>query len=548
VQVRVISRALLAIGAFLATSVAHAQTDTGSIERTIPKVEAVPGQARSKVATPSVPAKGQAKFSGTFVLAAVNIEGATVFSSQQLAQAFEPYLASQVGQAELDKIADNITQMYRSSGYLLSYAVVPEQSVSSGIVQIRVVEGFIGKVRIAGTARSAAAVRELGERLGADRPLRKSTLERTLGLMRDIPGIVLADTRITRNPGNPASHELTLTLQSDRFRALAYSDNRGTIGGARLRGYSSFSLSSLAVPGDQLQVDLFSIPSDDFRFFYGQVKASAPLNSDGLRISLSASRGNQFQRLAGPDQRGTSRQLTTELAYPFREGRALSLAGHASLSDWKSEEKRAGAIIQSDRYQVARAWLEFSHISKTVIDGRIGISQGVDLGSITEKGDPRASRPFADGTFTKLNANVRVVTPMSKRMVLRIDTSAQYSMDSLLAPEEFALGGSRIGRAFDFNEVTGDHGVGGMLELGYRLGDTKRGPKGIEVFAFVDGGGAFRKKPSSVLPDNQWLASAGAGARFSALGFLWSGEIGVPVARSHAHRDARAFFSVARAF
>jgi len=378
--------------------------------------------------------------------------------------------------------------------------------------------------------------------------LRKTTLERTLGLVRDIPGIVLTDTRIGRNPRNPESHELTLTLRADRIRALAYTDNRGTIGGARLRGYSSFNLASLAVPGDQLQVDLFSIPSDDFRFFYGQVKASVPLGSDGLRATVSASRGDQFQRLSGPDQHGKSRQLAAELAYPFRESRALSLAGHVSLSDWKSEEKRAGAVIQSDRFQVARAWLEFSHLSKTRIDGRIGISRGLDLDSATEAGDPRASRPHAGADFTKLNANLRVVTPLAERLTLRTEMAAQYALQPLLGPEEFALGGSRIGRAFDFNEVTGDHGIGGVLEIAYRLRDTKRGPKSVEVFGFADGGGVFRRKSSPALPEEQWLASAGTGMRFSALGFLWSGEIGIPVARSHADRDVRAFFSVARAF
>ena len=112
----------------------------------------------------------------------------------------------------------------------------------------------------------------------------------------------------------------------------------------------------------------------------------------------------------------------------------------------------------------------------------------------------------------------------------------------------FALGGSRIGRAFDFNEVTGDHGVGAMVEISNRLGDIKRGPQALEIFTFVDGGGAFRKKKSPGLPKEQWLASAGAGARFSALGFTWSGELGVPIARSHADRNVRAFFSVAKSF
>src|SRR6202008_3669100 len=123
------------------------------------------------------------------------------------------------------------------------------------------------------------------------------------------------------------------------------------------------------------------------------------------------------------------------------------------------EERRAGSRFQRDRLQIARAWLELAHVSKTRIDGRFGISQGLDFGSATEPGDPLASRPRAGAHFTKFNADMQVARPLSYRLQLRLDASAQYSTKSLLAPEEFALGGSRIGRAFDFNEVTGDHGV-----------------------------------------------------------------------------------------
>ena len=485
---------------------------------------------------------------GTFVLGAVNIEGASVFTTEDLARSFEPYLAGRVGQAELDKIAADITERYREAGYLLSYAMIPRQAVRSGIVRIRVVEGFIERVRIRGERRAAEGLRDLGDRLGADRPLRKSTLERSLGLARDIPGIIVTDVRLSRSSRDPARHQLTITLRSDRIRAITYTDNRGTIGGARMRGYSSFSLASLAVPGDQFQVDLFSIPAEDFRFLYGQAKASFPLNSDGLRISVSASRGDQLQRLSGPNQHGNSRQLVADLAFPFAESRAFSVVGHVALSDWKSEEERADAPVLRDRLQVVRAWAEFSRVSASRIDGRIGISRGLDLGSATEAGDPLASRAGAGARFTKLNANFQYLTPLSDRLYLRADMAGQYSTRSLLAPEEFDLGGSRIGRAFDFNEITGDHGIGGMLELSYRLKPKKRGASAMEFFAYVDGGGTFRKQPSASLPGEQWLASTGLGARFSAFGFRWGGEVGLPIARSRADRGIRAFFSIARVF
>ena len=97
-------------------------------------------------------------------------------------------------------------------------------------------------------------------------------------------------------------------------------------------------------------------------------------------------------------------------------------------------------------------------------------------------------------------------------------------------------------------EVTGDHGIGAAVEIGYRLRDTKGGPKAMEIFTFADGGGTFCKEKSPGLPKKQWLASAGAGARFAAFGFSWSGEIGVRIARNHADRDVRGFFSVAKNF
>lgn len=540
---------LLALSVSLAAaSPASAQTDPASIERTIPKLESKPVEDKPRIATPALPPEKGIRVTGTFVLGAVNIEGSTVFNSAELAQSFEPYLASSVGQAELDKITADITERYRRAGYVLSYAILPEQSVQSGIVRIRVVEGFVERVRIQADRKSATAIRSLVERLSAERPLKKDTLERTLGLVRDVPGVTLADTRISRRPGDPARHILTLVLRGNAVRALTYLDNRGTIDGARLRSYSSVSIASLAIPGDQLQLDVFSIPSDDFRFLYGQAKASIPLNSDGLRFLASVSRGDQLQRFAGPDQHGKSRLFAAEISYPFVLSRSFSVSGHASLADWRSEEIRAGTTIQRDRIQVARAWVEFSRSAKTRIDGRIGLSRGVDLGSATDKGDPLASRPGASSKFTKIDARMQLVAPLSDRWYLRLVSEAQYSTKPLLAPEEFALGGSRIGRAFDFNEITGDHGVGGMIEVNYRLPEAKRGPKRVELFAFADGGGAFRRRSTPGLTREAWLVSAGVGARMNIFGLLLSGELGKGLANGDRDRDYRAFFSATKAF
>ena len=354
-QVRAPIQVSLAVwGCLLASATVSAQTDPGSLERTRPQVEAAPAQKDlPKITGPALPPEAASVIDQTFVLSAVVIDGANVLSSDELAKSFEPYLASRVGQVELNKIAQDITARYRQAGYLLSYAMVPKQSVQFGIVHIQVVEGFVGRVRLAGDPKTATSVLGIFESLAADKPLRAKSLERAIGLGRDVPGVIISDVQISRSAEDPAQHVLTVVLGSDRFRALTYLDNRGNVTNARMRSYSSFSLASAVIPGDQLQVDLFAIPYDQFRYAYGQVKASVPIGSGGLRIATSASYGDSFERLTGPDQDGMSRQLVAELSYPFVKSRAFSMTGHVQLGDLKSELERVGIIVQRDRIQVA---------------------------------------------------------------------------------------------------------------------------------------------------------------------------------------------------
>jgi hemolysin activation/secretion protein len=523
---------------------AHAQADPGSLERTIPKVESKRAIEALPVVTPAVTTKS-ARISGRFVVSAGNIEGATVLTSDQFSPTIEPFNASEVGQPELEKIAAAITDRYRRAGYLLSYAIIPEQSVVSGIVRMRVIEGYIDAVRVDGSASSAAAIRQIAERMSRERPLRAQTLERALGLARDVPGVVLGEARIARSPDDPARHQLVLAVGQNRFRGVVYSDNRGTIEGARMRGYAALNASSVVVPGDDLQLDLFAIPSDKFRYTYGQAKASMPLGSDGMRFIAAASKGEQRQSSSGVIQKGSSRQLNAELTYPFRKSRALSVLGRLSFSDWNSDERRVRTLIQRDRLDVLRAGIDITKASSSRIDARLIVSRG--LGDAVRSGDPLASRPFGRSRFTKINAEAQILAPLGAGMQVRVDGLAQLSSAPLLAPEEFALGGSRIGRAYDFNAVTGDRGFGGMVELSHRAGDWGAQVKSIEVFAYGDAGAAYRRRGTPAFPTHQWLASSGLGVRGSVLGFFWSAELGVPLHRFRDQRRARAFFSLARA-
>lgn len=534
--------------AFAGATQAGAQTrpEAAAIERTIPV--APPEQLNGPtLATPTIDTTSRFTGAGHFTLGAVNIDGATVFSRAELSRFFEPYLASEVNNSKLSEIAARITQQYRDAGYVLSYALVPAQNVEAGMVRIDVVEGHIGKVTINGAGAEQRAIEAISDPLIHNSPLKASTLERAMGLIRDLPGIKLTDVALLQTDAEAGIYALKITVKRDRSRGFIYSDNRGTEGSAGMRLYSSASLSSLAVNGDELRLDLFGMPGRGFHYQYGQLLAAVPLGHSGARLALSASKGDQFLRDADFD--GDSTNVSLQFSYPMLRSRKLSLVGKASVNDWRSVGSENGTRALRDRLRVARLGLEFSRETRTRIQGELTLSRGLGFGGMTNVGDALASRPDGSGKFTKAALTVQLARPLGSRVVVRSTAIAQYSDRPLLSAEEFSLGGNRIGRAFAFNALTGDRGYGAGAEISYRLSDPKKSRAGIELFGFADGGSAYQAHSGVVTSSgHRSLASVGIGSRFSIGGTAFSVEAGVPVARKGLDRSVRLFFSTYRTF
>jgi len=92
-----------------------------------------------------------------FILTGVTLRGATVFKPQDLAPLYERYLTRFVEVSDIAKIAEAITEKYRSAGYFLSRAIVPAQETVSGLLVVEVIEGYIGDVRLEGSDMEGGA-------------------------------------------------------------------------------------------------------------------------------------------------------------------------------------------------------------------------------------------------------------------------------------------------------------------------------------------------------------------------------------------------------
>ena len=526
----------------------HAQANQGpgAIERTIPTQRPELVRAAPTISAPTLPVETRHFATSRFILGAVVIEGATVFSQESLGKEFEPYLATEVDEAALTSIARRITARYQNAGYLLSYAYVPKQDVRAGIVRIVVVEGRVVDVLVEGEGRGGSSVKAMAARLVDGRPLKIGALERTIGLIRDLPGYTVTDASLAPT-SNPASHVLKLVIARDRVKQLLFADNRGPEDSDRARIYSSTALTSLAVAGDEIRLDLFAIPTHRFRYLYGQLGVGVPIGKDGLRLSIWASAGDLKQRSNGLRIDGESTSYSAQFSYPIVRSRVWKLIGRAVISDLRNVSDEDGVRVQRDRLRVARLGLDFGIEAKTRVTGDFAVSRGLGFDGRTRVGDPLASRPDAGGRFTKAVLNVQVAHPLSERMTLNVATTAQISDRPLLLVEEIALGGNRIGRAYDFNAVTGDRGLAGAIELSYRLPDHKKGPKQVELFGFIDGG-VVGQEGNDDQPGRRGLASVGAGSRFVLGGVALAAEAAVPLIRISGDRSLRLFVTAFKSF
>src|SRR5262245_35194994 len=80
----------------------------------------------------------------------IKITGTEAIPVAELEPIVAPFIGKEADLAELRKAADAITDEYRNRGYNLARAIVPEQDLSSGVIEIRVLEAKIGQITVEG--------------------------------------------------------------------------------------------------------------------------------------------------------------------------------------------------------------------------------------------------------------------------------------------------------------------------------------------------------------------------------------------------------------
>lgn len=486
-----------------------------------------------------------------FKLVDIRLEGATQFKADTLRPLYEKKLGTQVTLSELNAIAADITAYYRNRGYILTRAVVPPQRAQGGIVTIRIVEGFVNDVKIQGDRADDPQIRKYADKIRASKPLDAKALERYLLLMEDLPGV---EARAVLQPSaaTPGSSDVIVTITRKPIEFSASLDNRGSRFLGPLQASANLFANDILGIDEQTQFRFANSLIDENELTYGEIRQEHQLGSEGTKLLLSGVhvKTNPGHTVEILDIEGESTALTVGVTHPILRSRQSNWFVNSDLTARNVSVETFAGDLYYDKTRVLTVGTAYDFLDSTSAVNRMeaNVAKGFGVGTGINKG---RSRNNANGTFEKFAAKASRIQPISGPWSIYGAVSGQYSLDPLLASEEFALGGSEFGSAYDSAEITGDSGIATRLELQFNQGNEGAWLSEYQIYGFYDIGRVWNQDIIAASEDDHAsLSSTGLGVRFNLLDSVTGGlEGAIPLTRDVAAMgtdgdDARLFFNL----
>ncbi len=515
-----------------AAQVIPATADVSRVGQQLQQGPAAPSTSGG-VAAPATQTKFQATPGAEkvkFYLKGIQLQGNTVYSYQDLAPLFQNYVGHQVSLAELESVSHDITLKYRDSGYVLSRAIIPAQTIKSGVVVIQIIEGYVGHVNPVGYVQnSGPLVNKYGQKIAQSKPLNINTLERYALLANDIPGMNQVKV-VLQPPSSPnaplGSTELSFAPDFSKASGFFTIDNRGT----RYLGQNQFSagatVNSLIQSGDQLGVQ--ALTSSNKNSQYINAFDLQPLGATGATFNLSASYSKTTPGFLLTPQKvnGYSKEIVGTFRVPFIRSRRQNLYANLSFDYLNSQTDfdvfNPPVIVYQDHVRSVRLgadyYLQDSWNGSNQISGQLSHGFNVLAASpreITPPPSPPLSRLQGDPQYTKFNGTLSRLQGITQNLSFLAAGIGQYTNQPLLSSEQFTFGGAQYGSAYDPGELTGDRGMAAKAELRYNTYPAYRFLSAAQYYAYYDIGKIWNILPFSAtgIQQSQSAASTGAGVR-----------------------------------
>ncbi|MDD9911598.1 MAG: hypothetical protein OXR68_05420 [Alphaproteobacteria bacterium] len=454
-----------------------------------------------------------------FTLNSLEIDGVTLYKPAKFLPIFKYDTGQRINVKRLYELVNQITTTYRNDGYILARAIVPPQDITAGHVKITVLEGYLNQVIVEGSGTDSKLIRAYADKLKGT-PLHNDQLERYLLLMNDLPGIKATST--LKPASVSGASNLIIKVEETKYSGSYGINNWGTryVGPNQLEGeVTANNLYATKQFGWHDKTRIRGVQSTDFTALrYLDLKHILPIFTEGTELDI-----NVHQSISQPgydleqlNLDSSTSGMSFEIRHPLKRSRRENLDWFA-MFDWRdTTTNTAGTKLSSDHIRAFRTGLNWDQTDSSGISNiNVELSNGIGMFGASKKGDQQLSRTRGTGSgYTRLKAELSRLQRLNKSWNFMVAATGQHATHSLLAGEEFGIGGENYGRGYDTSEITGDSGFAAKAELQINFPVGWQHLDSWQLFGFYDVGVAYqRDREGSETNKPSTLASHGFGIR-----------------------------------
>ncbi len=451
--------------------------------------------------------------------------GVPLLESPVFEELIVPYLGQPVTLTLLDEITREIILFYKESNRPVVDAIIPEQNIETGTIQILVLESKLGKVTVEGNKWFSQDLLVGHLRIKRGETLDSDKLLRDIGWLNQNP--FLRVDLIYSKGENQGETDIVLKTK-DRFPVrfyTGYEDNGSVITG-RDRILGGINWGNAFNLGHQLSYQ-FTGSNDFSRMQAHSLNYSAPFKSKRT-LSVFGSWAQSNGTAATADIDGTSWQISSRYSFELPEWRFIKQQLAIGF-DFKRSDSTLGYNVLtltdavSDVDQLVAEYKGHLNDKRGFTD--FGANVYLNPGGITSKNTTYDYQQFSNDINVKdsyiyARVNASRVTYLPNQFKWTSAFQAQYSSANLLPSEQLAIGGKRSIRGYEESTASGDHGFMFNQEihlppiklshnLGYKgLHDT------LHLYGFFDFGVVSNNKNTDNAKNNFDLYSIGPGFRY----------------------------------
>lgn len=457
--------------------------------------------------------------SAPFLVKSIQITGNALFDTPTLQALVADAEGKSLTLSQLNELAARITDYYHSHGYPLARAIIPAQTIQSGIVRIEIIEARYGKISLDNRSRvNDPLLQATLSPLQSGQAIGQTELDHALLLLSDIPGVVVA---ATLKPGESVgtSDLLVNTTPGPAVSGNMVLDNYGNRYTGRTRIGGTVNLINPLHHGDVLSASGLSSGGG---MNYGRIAYESLLNGPGTRMggAYSALRYSLGEPLASLNAHGTAQVGSLWAKQPLVRSRDVNLYGQIQYDRLKLRDHIDASAIQTDRHLDNWTVSLAGDARDTLLSGAVSTwNLGWTAGRV---GFDNAAAQLADaataetqGGFSKWNANLARLQTLSPKTGLYLAFAGQWANTNLDPSQKMTAGEPYTVRAYDTGAVSGDTGYLGTIEFRHNLGTAWQGQ--WQAVAFVDSAHVTVNK-------NTWVAGTNSATLSGVgVGLNWAG-------------------------